>query len=99
MKLIIKERADKSEVMNIVTQYSKGIKLRITKMENSQYPQNSVDIYMGDKQLTSFCCNNEDTNKLKTAFEKFSNALEICVEFNEQRGKTLASLREFSADK
>lgn len=99
MKLIIKERADKSEVMNIVTQYSEGIKLRITKMENSQYSQNSVDIYMGDKQLTSFCCNNEDTNKLKAAFEKFSNALEICVEFNEQRGKTLVSLREFSADK
>ena len=65
MKLIIKERADKSEVMNIVTQYSEGIKLRITKMENSQYSQNSVDIYVGDKQLTSFYCNNEDTNKLK----------------------------------
>ena len=48
------------------------------------------------------CCGNlneERVEKIKTAFEKFSNALEICVEFNEQRGKTLASLREFSADK
>ena len=99
MKLIIKEKVDKSETIEIITQYLEGIRIRIMKTEDPRYLPNSIDIYIGDKQLTSFYCNDEDASKLKTALKRFADTLEICVKFSEHSGKSLVSLREFPDDK
>lgn len=98
MKLIIKEKVDKSETIEIITQYPEGIKIRIMRTEDPRYLPNSIDICIRDKQLTAFYCNDEDVDKLKAAFERFAGALEICVKFSEHGGN-LVSLREFPADK
>lgn len=99
MKLIIKEKVDKSETIEIVTQYPEDIKMRVIRTEDPRYLPNSIDICIGDKQLTAFYCNDEDASKLKTLFERFTGTLEICVKFGDQSGKSLASLREFPTDK
>ena len=99
MKLIIKEKVDKYETIEIITQYPEGIKIRIMRTEDPRYLPNSIDICIRDKQLTAFYCNDEDASKLKTLFERFTDTLEICVKFSEQSGKSLASLREFPDDK